>query len=167
MIVRMIVDKRCALYHILVRRTAALNNFKHFFEIEKSNHAHYNFILSIIINFVCCCLVKFGLGQKANSQDYNGPWGEGVKCPYSNPPFPDGTTVYTGSVPSAMTTDAVNYLRDVNIKLFQVSETRTYSSLPNVYFVMRKEFHTWHYSGGKLLTGCWTGVTVYQYINHP
>ena len=30
---------------------------------------------------------------------------------------------------------------------------------------MRKEFHTWHYSGGKLLTGCWTGVTVYQYLN--
>ena len=81
--------------------------------------------------------------------------------------FPDGTTVYKGSVPSAMTTDAVNYLRDANIKIFQVSDTKTYPSLANVYFVMRKEFHTWHYAGGKLLTGCWTGVTVYQYINHP
>ncbi|CAF2880771.1 unnamed protein product, partial [Rotaria sp. Silwood2] len=112
-------------------------------------------------------LAQFGLGQKANPQDYNGPWGEGVKCPYENPPFPDGTTVYKGSVPPAMTTDAVNYLRDANINMFQVSETKTYPNLANLYFVMRKEFHPWHYSGGKLLTGCWTGVTVYQYINHP
>ncbi|CAF1298040.1 unnamed protein product [Rotaria sp. Silwood1] len=81
--------------------------------------------------------------------------------------FPDGTTVYKGSVPPAMTTDAVNYLRDGNVKMFQVSETKTYPNLANLYFGMRKEFHTWHYSGGKLLTGCWTGVTVYQYINHP
>lgn len=62
-----------------------------------------------------------------------------------------------------MTTDAVNYLRDKDVKMFQVSETKTYPNLPNLYFAMRKEFHTWHYSGGKLLTGCWTGVTVYQY----
>ena len=81
--------------------------------------------------------------------------------------FPDGSTTYKGSVPPAMTTDAVNYLRDANFKMFQVSEIKTYPILVNLYFVMRKEFHTWHYSGGKLLTGCWTGVTVYQYINHP
>ncbi len=81
--------------------------------------------------------------------------------------FPDGTTVYTGSVPPAMTTDAVNYLRDANVRMFQVSNIKTYPNLINFYFVMRKEFHTWHYSGGQLLSGCWTGVTVYQYINHP
>ncbi len=80
---------------------------------------------------------------------------------------PNGTTVYKGSVPPAMTTDAVNYLYDANFKMFQVSETKTYPNLTNLYFVMRKEFHTWHYSDGKLLTGCWKGVTVYQYINHP
>lgn len=81
--------------------------------------------------------------------------------------FPDGTITYKGSVPPAMTDDAVNYLGDANFKMFQVSETKTYSNLTNLYFVMRKEFHTWHYSGGKLLTGCWKGVTVYQYNNHP
>ena len=64
-----------------------------------------------------------------------------------------------------MTADAVNYLRDSNVKMFEVSEKKTYSSLAQLSFVMRKEFHTWHYSGGKLLTGCWTGVTVYQYVN--
>ena len=81
--------------------------------------------------------------------------------------FPNGTTTYKGSVPSTMTTDAVNYLRDSNITMFQVSSSKRYAEIPNLYFVLRKEFHTWHYSGGKLLTGCWTGVTVYQYINHP
>ncbi len=81
--------------------------------------------------------------------------------------FPNGTTVYKGLVPPAMTTDAVNYLHDANFKMFQVSETKTYPNLTNLYFVMRKEFHTWHYSDGKLLSGCWKGVTVYQYINYP
>ena len=78
---------------------------------------------------------------------------------------PVGTTVYKGSVPAEMTTGAVNYLRDANVKMFQVSPAKTYSSLTHLSFAMRKEFHTWHYSGGKLLTGCWTGVTVYQYFN--
>ncbi|CAF1228592.1 unnamed protein product [Adineta steineri] len=112
-------------------------------------------------------LAQFDLNQKATPQDYNGPWGEGVTCPYNNPPFPDGTTTYKGTVPSAMTTDAVNYLRDSNVGMFQVSDTKTYPNLDNLYFVMRKEFHTWHYSGGQLLTGCWIGVTIYQYINQP
>ncbi len=80
---------------------------------------------------------------------------------------PNDTTMYTSSVPAAMTTDAVNYLQDANFKLFQVSEIKTYPNLTDLYFVMRKEFHTWHYSGGKVLTGCWKGVTVYRYINHP
>ncbi|CAF1021906.1 unnamed protein product [Adineta steineri] len=102
-------------------------------------------------------LAQFDLNQKATPQDYNGPWGEGVTCPYNNP----------RTVPSAMTTDAVNYLRDSNVEMFQVSDTKTYPNLDNLYFVMRKEFHTWHYSGGQLLTGCWTGVTIYQYINQP
>ncbi|CAF1071711.1 unnamed protein product [Rotaria sordida] len=128
---------------------------------------YYLLLSASTLSVVISDLAQFGWDQKANPQDYNGPWGEGVKCPYGNPPFPDGTTVYTGSVPPAMTTDAVNYLRDTNVKIFQVSETKTYPDLTNLYFVMRKEFHTWHYSGGKLLTGCWTGVTVYQYINHP
>ena len=66
-----------------------------------------------------------------------------------------------------MTADAVKYLNDANFKMFQVSDIITYPDLANLYFVMRKEFHTWHYSGGKLLTGCWKGITVYQYINHP
>ncbi|UJR20174.1 hypothetical protein I4U23_023306 [Adineta vaga] len=101
---------------------------------------------------------------KLTSQDYNGPWGEGVKCPFDNPAFPLGTTVYKGTVPAAMTTDAVNYLRDSNVTMFQISDIKTYPILINQFFVLRKEFHTWHYSNGKLLTGCWTGVTVYQCI---
>jgi hypothetical protein len=30
-------------------------------------------------------LAQFALNEKPSSQDYNGPWGEGVKCPYENP----------------------------------------------------------------------------------
>ena len=37
---------------------------------------------------------------------------------------PDGTTVYKGSVPAEMTTDAVNYLRDAKVKMFQVSPAK-------------------------------------------
>lgn len=74
--------------------------------------------------------------------------------------------MYKGSVPSTMTTDALYYLHDANFRMFQVSEIKTYPELINLFFVMRKEFHTWHYSNGTLLTGCWTGVTVYQYMNH-
>ncbi|CAF1667481.1 unnamed protein product, partial [Adineta ricciae] len=97
--------------------------------------------------------------RRATPQDYNGPWGEGVKCPYENPSAPIGTTVYKGTVPAAMTTDAVNYLRNSTVKIFQISDVKTYPILINQFFVLRKEFHTWHYSNGKLLTGCWTGVT--------
>jgi len=71
--------------------------------------------------------------------------------------------VYTGSVPSDMTTDALNYLRDASVRMFQVSAIKTYPELVDLFFVMRKEFHTWHYSNGTRLTGCWKGVTVYQY----
>ena len=65
-----------------------------------------------------------------------------------------------------MTTDAVNYLRNSTVKMFDISDVKTYPILINQFFVLRKEFHTWHYSNGKLLTGCWTGVTVYQSISH-
>jgi hypothetical protein len=46
------------------------------------------------------------------------------------------------SVPPAMTTDAVNYPHDANFKMFQVSETKTYPNIANLYFLMRKEFQT-------------------------
>ena len=65
-----------------------------------------------------------------------------------------------------MTADAVSYLQNPSVVMFQVSTLKTYAALPDLYFVLRKEFHTWHYSGGKLLTGCWKGVTVYQYLQH-
>lgn len=78
--------------------------------------------------------------------------------------FPNGTKTYTGFVPASMTNDAVNYLRNTNVTMFEISTMKTYSELANLYFVMRKEFHIWHYVNGKKLTGCWKGVTVYQYI---
>lgn len=74
--------------------------------------------------------------------------------------------MYKGFVPSAMTADALYYLSDVNFRMFQVSEMKTYPDLVNFFFAMRKEFHTWHYSNGTRLTGCWKGVTVYQYTDH-
>ncbi|CAF1057785.1 unnamed protein product [Rotaria sordida] len=101
---------------------------------------YYLLLSASTLSVVISDLAQFGWDQKANPQDYNGPWGEGVKCPYGNPPFPDGTTVYKGSVPPAMTTDAVNYLRDTNVKIFQALASEETDNKGHQYHRVRKKF---------------------------
>ncbi len=59
------------------------------FKEKKSVHLSKLRTLRHYLSWVNCIsildLAQFVLNEKPSPQDYNGPWGEGVKCPYENP----------------------------------------------------------------------------------
>ncbi len=85
--------------------------------------------------------------------------GQLAACPPG--PVPDKTwTVWLGSVPSELTTFAVNDLKTEADHPYGYEWMTTYNG-EKVMAI--KQHHTWTYHGGKLITGiCIPGITLYR-----
>lgn len=89
-------------------------------------------------------------------------FGMPAACP-SNPPPPAGYAVWQGAVPAELSNWAVD-IRDHEIG--KVPYWSTWSKDYNgVTVLARKDYHTWTYINGQLITGiCIPGITLYQPI---
>ena len=87
-----------------------------------------------------------------------------MACQPANPPPPDGFRVWRGAVPKELTDWAVS-IRD-QLANFPWHQTwgRWYTPPGGSaeYVIARKDSHSWTFRNGKLVTGCFMGVTLFQ-----
>ena len=82
-----------------------------------------------------------------------------ASCP-GNPPAPAGYQVWRGAVPKELTEWAVDIRNHINAFPYGTIWHKEYGGQD---VVARKDYHTWTYRGGQLLTGiCIPGVTLYS-----
>lgn len=80
-------------------------------------------------------------------------------CP-GNPPAPDGYQVWRGAVPKELTDWAVDIRNHINGFAYGTTWEKEYDGKS---VVARKDYHTWTYRNGQLVTGiCIPGVTLYS-----
>lgn len=79
-------------------------------------------------------------------------------CPGNPPPHP-GYVYWTGGVPPALSVWAVKLLDGSSRWPFGQEWTMP---LGSETVIARKDHHTWTYRGGKLVHGCFTGITLYR-----
>lgn len=84
----------------------------------------------------------------------------GARPPPWNPPVPDGLEPWKGAVPKPLTDWCIQLLGDSkghpmwSLDRFDVEGAKT--------AIARIEWHTWTHRAGKLVTGLFRGVTLYQ-----